>query len=73
MEYLMFVCPLTKNSAGLCDYISNSVAQFHFLRYFSLVCSNTLAGSFNCGTNMVIGGPFFLPAGRRRRQDLSAL
>ena len=37
MEYLMFVCPLPKKSAGLCDYISSSVAQFHFLQYFSEV------------------------------------
>ena len=37
MEELMFVCPLPKKCAGLCDYISNSVARFHFLQYFSEV------------------------------------
>jgi hypothetical protein len=34
MEYLMFVCPLPKKSVVLCDYIFNSVAQFHYLQYF---------------------------------------
>ena len=67
MEYLMFVCPLAKKSAGLCDYISNSVARFHFLKYFSVIRSKTLAGVLNRNTTMVIGGPFYLPLGRRRR------
>ena len=73
MEYLMFFCPLPKKSVGLCDYIFNSVAQFHYLQYFSLVCSKTLAGSFHRNTTMVIGGPSYFPAGRRRRRELSAL
>ena len=73
MEYLMFVCPLPKKSAGLCDYIFNSVAQFHFLQYFSLFCSNTFASSFYRGTTMVIGGPSYLPAGLSLRRELSAL
>ena len=63
MEYLMFVCPLPMKSAGLYDYISNSVAQFHFLQYFSLAHSKPLAGSFNRGTTMVIGRSFLF-AGR---------
>ena len=73
MEYLMFVCPLPKKSAGLCDYILNSVAQFHYLQYFSLVCSKTLAGSFHRGTTVVIGGPSYLPAGLSLLRELSAL
>ena len=73
MEYLVFVCPLPKKSAGLCDYIFNSVAQFHYFQYFSLVSSNTLEGSFHRGTTMVIGGPSYLVEGHRRRRELSAL
>ncbi len=61
-------------AVGLCFYITNSVAQFHPLKYLFLVCSKTLAGSFYRGTTMVIGGPFFLPAWRRcRRRKLSVL
>ena len=70
MEYLMFVCPLPKKSAGLCDYILNFVAQFHCLHYFSLVCSKTLANFFHCGTTMVIGGASYFPAGRYAADNL---
>ena len=42
MEGLMFVCPLPKTCAGLCNYISNSVAQFHFILYFSKVDADTI-------------------------------
>ena len=72
MEDLMFVCPLPKKCAGLCEYITNSVARFYFLQYFSLVCSKTLVGYLNRGTTMLIDGPFYFPAGRRRLQEFNA-
>ena len=73
MEYLIFLFPPIKESVGSCDYISNSMAWFYFLQYLFLGCSKTLAGYFNCGTTMVIGGPFYLLAGHRRLQKLGAL
>jgi len=52
MEDLMFVCPLPKTCAGLCNYISNSVARFHFLQYFSKVDAGII----------LLGGMVLLPA-----------
>ena len=66
----MFVCPLPKKFAGLCDYILIFLPQFHCLHYFSLVCSKTLAKCFHRGTTMVIGGAFYLPAGRFAARNL---
>ena len=60
----------TLKSVGLCEYISNSVARFHSLHYFFLVWSvqNLWLDFFYRVTTMLIGRPFFLPAGRRRRR-----
>ena len=48
MENLMFVCPLPKKCAGLCDYISNS----NFLQYFFVVDAGII----------LLGGTVLLPA-----------
>ena len=48
MEDSMFVCPLPKKCAWLCDYISNS----HFLQYFFEVDAGII----------LLGGTVLLPA-----------
>ena len=53
MECLMFVCP-PKKSAVLCEYIFNSVAQFHYLQYFFLFCSKSLAFFFTAAQQWLL-------------------